>query len=267
MFGILIATIVCACALLDPAAGESLPRDLKEWRIEYVVGGGLRGIDQQLTVASDGTVVVADQFAAERVESRAPDELVATITAFLKIARNAKPPKSPPTPEMSDAFGAWLSVETGGHDYSLEMTPEIVSLLSGAMDAAVKQAVIGTWWQSAWKLCKPAPQLARSDMEPPIEALVFEADGGFSVTWRGGGAHTTGVPHVFVPDYRGRYSLSPQTGSIQMHIDNGLFVPSDFSGHGSLRINKNQLTVRNVWFGTKQAKQKPDICELTFTRK
>jgi hypothetical protein len=265
MFGVLIATIIWSGALLDPAAGQLLPRDLTEWRIAYDVGGGIAGIVSHLTVASDGTVVVVEPFAAaERVESRAPDELVATINAFLKIARNAKPRKSPLIPDMPDA---WLSVEAGGHDYSLEMTPEIVSLLSRVRDAAVKQAVIGTWWQSAWKLCKPAPQLARSDMEPPIEALVFEADGGFSVTWRGGGAHTTGVPHVSVPDYRGRYSLSPQTGSIQMRIDNGLFVPSDFSGHGSVRINKNQLTVRNVWFGTKQAKQKPDICELTFTRK
>jgi hypothetical protein len=178
MFGILIATVVFACALLDPAVGQ--------WRV---------------TAPSSWPI--------------------------------SSPPKSPPTPKVPDAIGAWLSVNTGGHDYPLEMTPEIVSLLSEAMDAAVKQAVIGTWWQSGW----------------------------------GGGAHAAGVPHVFFPDYRGRSSLSPQTGSIQMHIDNGLFVPSDFSGHGSVRINKNQLTVRNVWFGTRQAKQKPDICALTFTRK
>ena len=259
---ILIAMVGCSSALLDSAAAQSPPRDLKEWNIDYVIGGGFAGIDRHLTVASDGVIVVADRFgAAERVEGRAPREFVTKIAAFLKVARDAKPPKSPPMP------GAWLTVRRGGREYSLEMTPEIVAVLREAMDTAVKQAVLGTWWESAWKLCKPAAQLAPSDVDLPIETLVFEADGSFSVTWRNGGAHTTGIPHVFVPDYRGRYNISPESGSIEMHFENGMFVPSDFSGRGSLRINMNQLTLRKVWFGTKQAKKRPDICELTFTRK
>jgi len=45
-----------------------------------------------------------------------------------------------------------------------------------------------------------------------------------------------------------------------------VFVP-DFSGQGSFRITPNELTLRNVWLGTKQATRKPDICELTFARK
>src|SRR5207302_3169673 len=60
--------------------------------------------------------------------------------------------------------------------------------------------------------------LAPSDVDLQIETLVFEADGTFSVTWRNGGAHTTGIPHVFVPDYRGRYNISPESGSIEMHF-------------------------------------------------
>jgi hypothetical protein len=51
-----------------------------------------------------------------------------------------------------------------------------------------------------------------------------------------------------------------------MQIDNGLFVPADFVGSGTYTMSGNQLTFTGVWFGTRRAKQKPDICELTFTR-
>jgi hypothetical protein len=53
-----------------------------------------------------------------------------------------------------------------------------------------------------------------------------------------------------------------------MQMDSGgVFVPKDFAGEGRFRINMGQLTLQNVWFGTKQTKQKPDICELTFSKK
>jgi hypothetical protein len=136
----------------------------------------------------------------------------------------------------------------------------------GARGGQAAPALIGSWRQSGWKLCKPVAQLAPSDVDPPIDELVFRPDGTFSVTWRGGGAHTTDIPHVFIPDYSGHYSVESGTARIRMRIDNGLFVPRDFSGDGTYLIKGNELTLTGVWFGTKQAKQKPDICELTFTR-
>ena len=36
---------------------------------------------------------------------------------------------------------------------------------------------------------------------------------------------------------------------------------------GKYAISGNQLTLTEAWLGTRQAKQKPDICELTFTKK
>jgi hypothetical protein len=129
--------------------------------------------------------------------------------------------------------------------------------------------LVGSWQQSGWKLCKPAEQLTKADVDPPIADLQFHADGTFSVMWLGGGAHTTGIPHVFVPvpDYHGHYTVNAAAGRISMRVDNGLFVPRDFSGDGAYILDGNQLTLKGIWFGTKEAKQKPDICELTFTRK
>jgi hypothetical protein len=126
--------------------------------------------------------------------------------------------------------------------------------------------IVGSWRQSAWKLCKPVAQITASDVDPPIERLEFGPDGTFSVTWPGGGAHSLGVPHEFIPDYRGRYTLDAKAGRIRMENVRGLFVPNDFAGSGSYAISGNALTLTGVWFGTRRAKQKPDICELTFTK-
>lgn len=125
----------------------------------------------------------------------------------------------------------------------------------------------GSWWESGWKLCTPAAQLTAADVDPPIEDLTFREDGTFSVTWRGGGAHTGDIPHVFIPDYSGHYTTDADAHRIAMRIDNGLFVPRDFRGDGTYAIEGNALTLVHVWFGTKQARHPPDICELTFTRR
>ena len=147
-----------------------------------------------------------------------------------------------------------------------ELTREMTTTLDATGDAALQQALVGSWWQSGWRLCRPAAQLGPSDIDPPIDALVFKSDGTFSVTWRGGGAHTLDLPHVEVPDYSGRYTLPSTTGAIRMRYENGLYRPRDFSGDGSYQINGATLTLTGVWFGTRQAKTKPDICELTFTK-
>lgn len=56
-------------------------------------------------------------------------------------------------------------------------------------------------------------------------------------------------------------------GWIELRIEDASAVPRDFSGKGHLRIDTNTITLRDVWFGTRKAPRRPDICELTFTRK
>jgi hypothetical protein len=140
------------------------------------------------------------------------------------------------------------------------------------IDAQAAQAtspLVGSWRESAWKLCTPAAQLTADDVDTPIDDLQIHPDGTFSVMWQGGGAHTADIPHVFVPvpDYTGDYTLDPAAHRIRMRADYGLFMPPDFAGNGGYRISGNELTLTGIWLGTRQAKHKPDICELTFTRK
>ena len=261
--GTMIVTALCARAAPESTSPQSLPRNLSEWTIEYGISGGLAGIERRLTVSSDGAVTVADRYAAERVERRAPAELVSRIATFLANAHDEKASKRGPMP---DAISRWLTATTGGREYPLELTNEIDTVLQGAMDVAVRETLAGAWSHLGWKLCTPAAQLGPEDADTPVETLAFADDGTFSVTWPGGGARTTGVPHGFIPDYRGRYDLTPSTGAIRMRIEGGLFVPADFAGQGTVRINGNQMTLRGVWLGTRKAKRKPDMCELSFTR-
>jgi hypothetical protein len=262
----LSAFVLCLGGADDGVTAQSLPRDLKEWRLDYGLSAGITGRVRHVTVAQDGAIAVDEQPAGDHLAGRAPDELIAKIATFLKVARDQRPSPEKRRP-IPDQASQWLSVTTGGREYRLAVTSDLMNLMDDVVSVAVTQAVTGRWSQSAWKLCKPAAQLAAADLDPPIESLVFGADGTFSVTWKGGGAHTTDVPHVEVPDYRGHYEISRTSDYIDMHIEGGLFVPSDFSGKGYFRMSGNQLTLRNVWLGTRRAKQKPDICELTFTKR
>jgi hypothetical protein len=259
------AIVVSLAGAVDRADAQSLPKELKEWTLEYGLSGGIAGIMRHVSVSQDGAVGVDDKAGDTHLTGRAPDDLIAKIAVTLKTARDLKPSTARRAP-MPDQMDGWLSITTGGREYPLEVTSVIVDLMEEAANIAEKKAVVGTWGQTGWKLCKPAAQLAPSGTDPPVDALVFKPDGTFSVTWRGGGAHTTGVPHVDIPDYQGRYEVSPKSGSIQMRIEGGLFVPADFSGQGSFRLSANQLTLRNVWLGTRRATQKPDVCELTFSK-
>src|SRR4029453_11190149 len=106
-----------------------------------------------------------------------------------------------------------------------------------------------------------------TSLDVPIDDLSFRADATFSVTWPGGGARTTGVPHVMLPDYSGTYTIKPELGAIHLNFPSSVAPPRDFSGDGSFGIAQGKLTLKNVWLGTRTASQRPDVCELTLDRK
>lgn len=101
-------------------------------------------------------------------------------------------------------------------------------------------------------------------MDVPIEKLVFQKGGIFSVTHRGGISQDQ--LHVSTPDYSGRYQIQPDRSQIQMSFETGINAPRDFSGEGFFQISETKLILKNIWLGTFKAKQKPDICEMTFQR-
>ena len=126
-----------------------------------------------------------------------------------------------------------------------------------AREGRVAAGLVGRWRQSSWSLCTPVPRLGAEEIDPPIGELVFDADGGFSVTW---------VPFEVYHDYRGTFTTDVRAGAIELKRGQGNFTPSDFDGHGSFEVNGDVLVLRDVWFGTKTAKRKPDVCALTFAR-
>jgi len=66
----------------------------------------------------------------------------------------------------------------------------------------MKHGLLGTWRESAWKLCHPAAQLTAADYDMPLDNVTFQPDGTFTLTWRGGGARADGHPSI--TDYQGR---------------------------------------------------------------
>src|SRR5262245_29085456 len=95
-------------------------------------------------------------------------------------------------------------------------------------DRAGAPSIVGSWRQAEWKLCPPADRAEAVDLDAPIDDLTFRADGTFSVTWKGGGARTTSVPSVTLPDYSGTFTVTLATGAIQLRYPSGVTPPRDF---------------------------------------
>jgi len=257
----LIAVSTCF-ASLPWASAQAVPRDLKTWTLEYSIDGGTTPFHRAVTVTQSGDLSVL--YFDDRVTRHASPELMRKITDFMKVAKKARPLTPGP-----DQRYASLKLTSPGLTLELEAPDAISELLSQTMDATTKEALIGSWWESEWKLCHPAAQLTADQMDPPIQNLVFREDGHFSVTWQGGGAESPGrpgEPFIWVPDYSGSYSTFPDENRIHLIFEGGIRPPRDFSGDGNFTIDDNKLVLRNLWLGTYKAKQKPDICELTFKR-
>jgi hypothetical protein len=274
-------TVLAALALACASATLSAPalaaadctadlRELEAWTLEYRVSGGIAGLDRHLSLTQGAELSVGNHEGREgfgsRVAGHASPELMARIGEFIKVARKAPPSQND---DIADALYRSLTVTAAGAQCELEVPDDIDRVLGDVMDATLKRAFVGSWWESAWKLCQPARQLAAEDYDLSIERLEFEGDGHFSVTWQGGGARVysgSDKPHETISDYSGRYQIAPAYSYIQMRFEGGIYTPRDFSGNGHYRINGDELVLQGIWLGTYRTKNKPDICELTFQR-
>lgn len=269
--------LVAALALVYGLVAVSAPsraadctaelREPKVWTLEYRLSGGIAGLDRHLSLTQAAQLSVGNYEARDglgsHVASRASPELMAKAGAFFKVAHRASPSRN----DIADAIYRSLTVTSAGAKCELDVPDDMARLLAETMDAALRQAFVGAWWESAWNHCKPVPQVAPEYYDPPIQRLVFRDDGHFFATWRSGGDHSTTDPtRVPVPEYSGRYEIAPAYSYIQMSLEGGRFMPRDFSGNGHYRINGDELVLQDIWLGTYRAKNKPDICELTFQR-
>ncbi len=152
--------------------------------------------------------------------------------------------------------------------------------LTAGLAAAQQNPLVGGWRQSGWKLCEPTQSLPEGSLDPPLEELLFKADGTFSVSW---------TPFESYKDYWGRYRYAVTRrgaqrarlpadsatardvgtsieGPIKLVIDNGNFIPTDFLGTGSFVVVGKQLTLRGVRLGTRRAPHPVRLCEVTFVK-
>ncbi len=259
----------CAMVLVNGASGQAIPRNLQSWQVDFTISGTIRGLNEHLALNQAGELTADQRSEPTHVAGHASPELLAKVKAWLQVARPTKPD---PNLAIPDALLLSAVLTAGGRQYPLEMPGDLYGPLQDAFNTLYKQALLGHWRQSAWKLCTPVKELQPSDVDLPIDDLSFRPDGTFTVRWRGG-AHTTSIPHKLIPDYQGHYEVYPENGYLSMkynepnpQYDRAILIPRDFSGAGHFTIMGNQLTLHNIWLGTREAKKKPDICELTFTR-
>lgn len=248
--------------LVGVASAQNLPHDVKNWKLEYAISGGNYPIHRGMTLTSSGDLTVWNF--DSRVSGHASSELMTKIGDFLKTAKRARPFTPGPDQRYST-----LTLTSPGVSAELEPSGSVTDLLFQTMDATMSKALLGSWWESEWKLCNPAAQITAEQVDPPIERLEFSGDGSFSVTWRGGGAEAPGRPgerFVWVPDYSGRYTISPDHNGIHLSFVNGIRAPRDFEGDGNFVVDDQKLVLMRLWLGTNKAKVKPDICEITFKR-
>lgn len=256
---VVLTSVACLAAV---SAQQTPAHDPGAWTIEYSVSGGIAFNVHALRVTRAGELAASDHRLGMDVTGRASPELLTKLGAFIQTARDAKK-----TPPMPDAIGASLTVTVQGRRREVEPTPDISAALESAWNDAVRHALVGSWTQSGWKPCNPAEKMTSESIDVPIDDLTFREGGTFELTWRGGGARTTGVPHVALPDFSGRYMVMPPLGSIQFTVPPPAPTPRDFAGDGSFQIAAGQLTLKRVWLGTRTAPRRPDLCDLTFSRK
>lgn len=255
---VFMRTVLGMAMAAEMCAGGAAQRpqlDRTDWKVESAMSGGIAGIRHSVTLAHDGTLEGSDSRLRFHVTAKVPSQVVANVAALLATAEPAKPAGRP----MPDAIESGLVVTTGGRRIPLQPIAAIAKALDDAFYDVVSRSIVGEWRQSSWKLCTPATQVGAADVDPPIDKLRFDERGIFAVTWIGS--------EKTIPDYSGHYSVAPAAGAIHLRADLSPDVPKDFSGEGTFSLAEGTLTLRNVWLGTKQAKSRPDVCELTFSRR
>jgi hypothetical protein len=76
----------------------------------------------------------------------------------------------------------------------------------------------------------------------PIQEVIFDAGGTFSVTWS---------PFEVYEDYWGTYTFDLATGALSMTIDGGNYIPPDFDGEGRFSVEGDDIVLHDMWLGTR----------------
>lgn len=97
----------------------------------------------------------------------------------------------------------------------------------------------GYWKEEAQFACNTGEEVSP---ERPIQELLFEADGTFSVTW---------TPFERYRDYWGEYSYDTGQGTLDLTVTGGNNVPPDVDGSGTFAFDtQGRLILTDIWLGS-----------------
>jgi hypothetical protein len=99
--------------------------------------------------------------------------------------------------------------------------------------------LVGWWREGAQMTCDTGADVVPAE---PIEEVVFDAAGTFTVTW---------FPFEVYKDYWGTYAFDLERGTLDLTIEGGNYVPPDVDGSGRFAADGvGQLLLTELWLGT-----------------
>jgi len=99
--------------------------------------------------------------------------------------------------------------------------------------------LVGYWGEVEQRACGTSAVIVP---EAPIEELIINADGTFTVTW---------FPFETYKDYWGTYTFDPEQGTLELVIEYGNYVPDDFDGIGQFSFDeRGHLILTDIWMGS-----------------
>jgi len=114
---------------------------------------------------------------------------------------------------------------------------------------------VGRWKESSQLTCDTEQEILP---EKQINEIVFTADGEYTVTW---------MPFEVYIDYWGNYTYDISTGAINLSINGGNYIPSDFDGTGKYNLDQNNDIILNeIWLGSPSNATKAANCGHLITK-
>ena len=115
--------------------------------------------------------------------------------------------------------------------------------------------LIGYWKEQSQFTCDGFSEVPP---EEPIREFQFKADGKFYVTW---------MPFEVYHDYWGTYTYDLNEGKLELVMEDGNYLPEDFSGNGQFSItDEGGLVLENIWLGKPHESEKEANCGHIFVR-
>jgi hypothetical protein len=140
--------------------------------------------------------------------------------------------------------------------YRSTMRWAIVGMLVGVVGCAAAEEMPwhGTWRESLQLPCGGGAEVAPAQA---IEEVIFDPEGGLSVTWE---------PFETYVDYRGTHAFSPGDGTVELDVERVNYVPTDVDAAGTFAVEGGELVLRDMWLGSPKLGPQAANCGHRFTR-